>query len=170
VAEFVDGDAPLKYRLTLPSNVAVGYPLRVSLGGKDYTLLIPDFVSPGQTVIAIAPGDDPATRNPLASPSKATSIPVAVPMEGVSREEDRMTASPPKLQSYPSLKIITEIFAIEYRSTDTAAKYQMTLPDDIPAGRIITVNLDGREFNVKLPDNVRPGDSVIIVVPANIPH
>jgi hypothetical protein len=201
----MDGDAPMKYRVTLPADVEVGSNVPVSLGGKEFSLPIPDYVAPGQTVIAIAPSasetvdgsDNNSTTNPLVNVQVEVAVatliddnvrapvvcakrvpdgeggPTAVPSTAEAdsnRSDDQIKfslSSAPSTSASPSapLRRATELTAIEYRQTDKAERYQMTIPMDASSGGIVPVNVGGKEFNVRIPGYVIPGETVVVIVP-----
>jgi hypothetical protein len=53
--EFRDGDVPIKYAYTIPSDAFVGQVIPVSLSGRDFSIKIPDYVRQGESVAIIAP-------------------------------------------------------------------------------------------------------------------
>ena len=53
--EFRDGDIPMRYYLTVPSDVVYGQTMIVDLGGRRMSVKIPDTIERGEKVIIIAP-------------------------------------------------------------------------------------------------------------------
>lgn len=72
VQEMTDHDLPAYYKVTLPGDIRVGAVMPVDLRGVVFTVLIPDYVSPGQQVIVIAPrGGARAAPTPQGTPAAA---------------------------------------------------------------------------------------------------
>lgn len=144
--EFREGDTPIKYMLTLPQEAIPGVVLRVKLGGRDFSILIPDYLERGEKIIIIAPASPPPQY------SKA-----AIVIES--------SSAPPREYSTPPPR---EIKAIEFRDGDVPTRYPFTIPSDSYPGQLTAVALSGRDFTIRIPDYVRPGEPVIIVAPASL--
>lgn len=142
--EFREGDTPIKYMLTLPQDATPGTVLRVKLGGRDFSILLPDYLERGEKIIVIAPASPPPQY------SKAAIV---------------IESAPPREYSTPPPR---EIKAIEFRDGDVPSRYPYTIPSDSYSGQLTPVTLSGRDFTIKIPDYVRPGEAVIIVAPASL--
>jgi len=46
----------VRYHLNIPNDANPGQTIRVSLGGREFSVIIPDYVKRGETVILLAPG------------------------------------------------------------------------------------------------------------------
>ena len=136
--EFREGDTPVKYMLTLPPEAIPGNILRVKLGGREFSINLPDYLVRGEKIIVVAPASPPPQY------SKA-----AIVMESTS----------------PSPR---EIKAIEFRDGDVPSRYPYTIPSDALSGQLIPVALSGRDFTIRIPDYVRPGETVIVIAPASL--
>jgi hypothetical protein len=53
--EFREGDAPVRYYLTIPHDIQYNQPIQVDLGGRVMTVKIPDFIHRGEKIIVVAP-------------------------------------------------------------------------------------------------------------------
>lgn len=58
--EFREGDTPTKYLLTLPAEVKPGSVIRVMLAGREFSILLPDYLEKGEKIVVIAPATPPA--------------------------------------------------------------------------------------------------------------
>ncbi len=63
--EFREGDAPVKYYLTVPQDVVFGEILQVELGGRAMSVKIPDYIHPGEKVIIVAPAPVAVVGTPV---------------------------------------------------------------------------------------------------------
>ena len=61
-----------------------------------------------------------------------------------------------------------EVRALELRHDDVEARYPFVVPDFHGDRDRLGVRLAGREFTIRLPDNVKVGDQIIVVAPAAI--
>lgn len=144
VLEFIEGDTPLKYMVVLPKDAVPGSIVRVKLGGKEFSILLPDYLDRGEKIVVIAPAPSSAI---IDTPSAtATAVATATPMTSV--------LSP------------REIKAIEFRHSDVPSKHTYVLPDNVVVGQVVSVTLSGMDFNVKMPESMKKGETVIIVAPA----
>ena len=73
VLEFSDGDTPVKYMVTIPEDAASGSVLRVRLSGKDFSIILPDYLSRGEKIVVIAPAQ-PTITPPSPNATVITSI------------------------------------------------------------------------------------------------
>ena len=138
VLEFRAGDVQTKYVLTLPIEANPGSVVHVKLGEREFTILLPDYLIRGEKVIIIAPATSSAEYLKAADTGNN------------------------------SVQASVEIRAIELRDSDTPSKFLYTIPENAIIGRLNSVMLDGKTFTIKLPDSVKKGDPVIIIVPASI--
>lgn len=53
--EYREGDAPVRYYLTIPHDIQYDQPIQVDLGGRVMTVKIPDFINKGEKIIVVAP-------------------------------------------------------------------------------------------------------------------
>jgi hypothetical protein len=134
VLEFRQGDAPMKYSLRVPQDATPGNIIQVKLGGREFSILLPEYISRDEQIIAIAPA--------------ATVTPVAIIPATISSQAPR------------------EIKAIEFRDGDEPSKYSYKIPANASFGQIVQVAFAGRDFNIRIPDYVRQGETVIIITPA----
>lgn len=72
----------------------------------------------------------------------------------------------PPARRYSPASDVREILVQEFRSGDSPLLFHLSIPNDAKPDQIIKVDLGGREFSVKIPDYVRPGEKVIVVAPA----
>ena len=124
----------MKYKLDLPLDAAPGSILRVKLGGRDFSILLPDYLNRGETIVVIAPAGP--------APISTSYIPAT-------------TAPAPR-----------EIRALEFRDGDVPSKYPYVIPTEAINGQVYSVTLSGRDFNIRIPDYVRQGETVIVIAPA----
>jgi hypothetical protein len=61
-----------------------------------------------------------------------------------------------------------EIYAKEFRSGDSEARYYLTLPPDVKHGQEVRVDLGGRESTIVIPESVRPGQKMVVVAPVQV--
>jgi hypothetical protein len=147
--EFREGDTPVKYMLTLPQDATPGNVLRVKLGGRDFSILLPDYLDRGEKIIVIAPASPP--------PQYSKAAVVIEPSSPSSPPQREYSTPPPR-----------EIRAIEFRDGDVPSRYPYTIPSDAYPGLLTPITLAGRDFTIKIPDYVRPGEAVIVVAPASL--
>ena len=110
----------------------------MKLGEREFTILLPDYLIRGEKVIIIAPATSSAEYLKAADTGNN------------------------------SVQASVEIRAIELRDSDTPSKYLYKIPENAIIGQLNSVMLDGKTFTIKLPDSVKKGDPVIIIVPASI--
>lgn len=55
VLEFSDGDTPVRYMVTIPEDAASGSVLRVRLSGRDFSIILPNYLNRGEKIVVIAP-------------------------------------------------------------------------------------------------------------------
>ena len=134
--EFREGDTPTKYMLTLPMEAKPGSVIRVMLAGREFSILLPDYLEKGEKIVVIAPASPPAG---------------IVVVESVIVHENKPF----------------EVRAIEFRDGDIPSKYPYTLPANVATGQLIAITLSGRDFTIKIPDGVKPGASVVVIVPSS---
>ena len=60
--EYREGDAQVRYTLTIPSDVSPPQTLTVSLGSREFRVDVPDYVARSETVVVIAPAAVSATH------------------------------------------------------------------------------------------------------------
>lgn len=139
VLEFRQGDTPLKYALTVPYEADPGRVLRVKLGGTDFSIRLPEYLERGEKIIVIAP-----------AATGTAAVSVSTPFQSA-----ESSAPAPR-----------EIRAMEFRDGDVPSKYSYVIPMDAVVGQVVSVALSGRDFNIRVPDYVRQGETVIIIAPA----
>ena len=61
-----------------------------------------------------------------------------------------------------------EVHALELRPDDVEERYPFVVPDFHGDRNRLGIRLAGREFTIKLPDDARAGDQMIVVAPAAI--
>ena len=49
---------------------------------------------------------------------------------------------------------------------DTPMKCRVTLPPDVRVGQIVRISIQGRQFTLRIPPAVRPGQTVLVIAPA----
>jgi len=55
VQEFRTGDTPLLFHLTIPQDAQINQIVKVDLGGREFSVKIPDYVRNGEKVVVVAP-------------------------------------------------------------------------------------------------------------------
>jgi hypothetical protein len=53
--EYREGDAPVRYYLTIPHDIQYNQPIQVDLGGRVMTVKVPDYIHKGEKIIVVAP-------------------------------------------------------------------------------------------------------------------
>lgn len=159
--EFREGDAPEKFAVTVPADAVPGISLRVRLGGREFSVLLPDYIKPGEAIIVITPAP---TTLPTPSAPPVQSVPVITASAAGSASGPGPGSAPRVVAPSGPREIKTQ----EYREDDIPARYPYTIPADAAAGELLPVVLSGRSFTIRLPDYVRPGESVTVVAPAAI--
>ena len=53
--EYREGDAAVRYYLTIPPDIQYDQPIQVDLGGRVMTVRIPDYIRKGEKIIVVAP-------------------------------------------------------------------------------------------------------------------
>ena len=53
--EYREGDAPVRYSLTIPHDIQYNQPIQVDLGGRVMTVKVPDYIHKGEKIIVVAP-------------------------------------------------------------------------------------------------------------------
>ena len=104
----------------------------------------------------------PHVTNTRYKPTLAVKLP-----DYVHRGENVIIVAPAKVSTtVPSGS--REIHALELRSNDMQARYPFVIPDVQGDRDRVGIRLAGREFTIKLPDDVRTGDQIVVVAPAAI--
>lgn len=103
----------------------------------------------------------------------ATVYGMATSSKANSNSEYTATAVPietaPLLQSTTILdSSCRELRVREFKDGDIPLQYYFDIPENIKRNQFITVNFDGREFTLKIPDYVKPSEKIIVVVPASV--
>lgn len=61
-----------------------------------------------------------------------------------------------------------EVYAKEFRSGDSEARYYLTIPADVKHGQEVCVDLGGRESTIVVPDTVQPGQKIVVIAPVPV--
>jgi len=157
--EFQVGDIPEKFAVTIPLDAVPGTLLRVLLGGREFSVMLPDYIHPGEKIIVIAPAPTFTT-----APSAPLTTQTSVSPTSTAVRAGAITNTPTNVPTGG----LQEIKAREYTDDDIPARYPFTIPSDARVGEVLHVLLSGRSFTIRMPEHLRPGDHVVVIAPAAI--
>ena len=98
----------------------------------------------------------------LSSPSSADVATQSTDRKYRSEEKERTYTKPKKKSKRQDLAGCRELYTNEFVKGDVPRKFVMHLPVGIKAGELIE-NIGGENMSVRLPDDIRPGEKVILI-------